>query len=279
MNDIRLSDLTQWVAWKRYTRPNGTIGKMPIAPETGQPADKTKMAHWGTLAQARNRARRDHLDGVGICLTVDDPFLCIDLDSAIADGWPSAMAVELITTFPTYTEYSPSGTGLHIWLKSDEQVNRNLKQSAGIEIYSHDSFITWTGNRYPGAPNCIAWGSVGWLLERYTKTKPVPQHSAQRHSRGSSADDAKLWELIFRFDRTQRLRRLYSGDLSVAGGDHSQAVIITLNTLARFTAGDHARMRRMIEQTGIPKDKWTAKRGESDWLEWRIADACSFVGV
>lgn len=277
MNDIRLSDLKQWVAWKRVDRPNGLPSKIPINPYTGRAADKTNSHEWGTLAQARNRARRSDLDGVGLCLTVHDPFLCIDMDSAIVDGQPSTMAVELMNHFETYTEFSPSGNGLHIWLKSDERVNRNLKKAAGIEIYSHDSFITWTGNRYPGAPHRIATGSVSWLVERYAK--PVPQQSAQRHSRELPIDDRILWEKIFKHDITQRLRPLHNGDLARVGGDHSLAVITLLNTLAWYTKGDQARMRRMMEQTGLPKDKWTSKRGNGDWLDWRIADACKFVGV
>lgn len=278
MNDnIRLSDLKQWVCWKRYTRSNGLLTKLPINPYTGRAADKTNPAHWGTLVQARKRAQHSNLDGIGFCLTTADPFLCVDLDGAIVDGLPSPLAVELMGAFNSYTEYSPSGNGLHIWLKSTERISRNLKKAAGIEVYSYSSFITWTGNRYPGAPHRIATGSVSWLVERYAK--PVPQQSAQRHSRELPIDDGILWEKIFKHDITQRLRPLHDGDLTRVGGDHSQAVIVLLNTLAWYTRGDRARMRRMIEQTGIPQDKWETKRGNGDWLAWRIEDAIRYVGV
>jgi putative DNA primase/helicase len=279
MNDVRLSDLKQWVAWKRVDRPNGLPSKIPINPYTGRAADKTNPAHWGTLAQACNRARRSRLDGIGFCLTLNDPFIVIDLDGAIVDGKPSALAIELMKHFSSYTEYSPSGNGLHIWLKSDEQVNRNMKKAAGIEIYSHDSFITFTTQRYPFTPKHIATGSVSWLVERYAKPKPAPQQAEHRHSRQLPIDDSILWDKIFKHDITQRLRPLHDGDLTRVGGDHSQAVIVLLNTLAWYTNGDQARMRRMMEQTGLPQDKWTAKRGNGDWLDWRIADACKFVGV
>lgn len=277
MNDLRLIDLKQWVAWKRVDRPSGLPSKIPINPHTGIAADKTSPVHWGTLTQARNRVRRSNLDGVGFCLTLNDPFIVIDLDGAIVDGKPSILAAELMGIYNTYTEYSPSGNGLHIWLKSTERINRNMKKAAGIEIYSHDSFITFTARRYPSAPNRIATGSVSWLVERYAK--PAPPQATHRHSRELPIDDNVLWNKIFKHDITQRLRPLHDGDLTPVGGDHSQAVITLLNTLAWYTRGDRARMRRMMEQTGLPKDKWTRKRGSADWLEWRIADAIAYKSV
>lgn len=286
--DIRLSDLNQWVAWV-YGRKIPTTGKrqkVPINPRTGRAAVKTNPAHWGTLAEARERARRDRLEGIGICLTVNDPFLCIDLDDAIIDGKPSALAAELMGHFDTYTEYSPSGDGLHIWIKSDEQINRDMKNKAGIEIYSHAIYMTWTGKPYPFTPNKINAGSVSWLVERYDpKPEATAQPATQREYLPAPASDQALWELIIDNDEKDRIERLRDGDISVARSkktgkpDPSLAVLMLLNTLAKYTRGDQARMRRMIEQTALPKDKWTDKRGDSDWLTWRIADACAYMGV
>lgn len=284
-NDIRLSDLDQWVAWKYGNRVSATTGKpekIPINPHTGRPANKTTAAHWGTLVQARARARRDGLNGVGVCLTTADPFLCIDLDDAIINGRPSPMAVELMGRFESYAEYSPSGDGLHIWIKSDEQINMNRKATAGVEIYAYANYLTWTGRRLEGAPNKINHADLGWLIERIggqgedreqaATTKPCGYQSTP------TTDDAKLWALIWRVDQTGRAERLYRGDLSPVGGDHSGGVVVLLNTLAKFTNGDRARMRRMMEQTGLRNDKWSSRRGEGDWLKWRIENACRYQG-
>ena len=77
-------------------------------------------------------------------LTADDPFVAIDIDHCLNDSGITDEAKAIIKTLDSYTEISPSGTGIRIFVKGT--IPRNIKK--GIEIYSHDSYVTVTGQRW-----------------------------------------------------------------------------------------------------------------------------------
>ena len=101
-----LKEYAQWVGW--------TQDKVPISP-SGSPASSTNPETWGTCDEAKAVRSRMGLLGVGFVLTDDDPFVCIDLDKVIdEDGELESWARFICDRFDTFTEYSPSGRGLHI---------------------------------------------------------------------------------------------------------------------------------------------------------------------
>ena len=55
-------------------------------------------------------------DGIGIGVFGD--ICAIDIDSCVENGVLSYMAKDIITRMNTYTEYSPSGTGMRILFKA-----------------------------------------------------------------------------------------------------------------------------------------------------------------
>ncbi|RKJ08770.1 DNA primase, partial [Butyricicoccus sp. 1XD8-22] len=69
----------------------------------------------------------------------------------VVDGKPNTFATEIIDTLDSYTEFSPSGKGIHIIIKG------NLPQSVlgtgrkntkhGLEIYSYGRYFSFTGDR------------------------------------------------------------------------------------------------------------------------------------
>lgn len=89
----------------------------------------------------------------------------------------------------------------------------------------------------------------------------------------------QLWTRIFEHDRygAQHSQR-FNGDMSLDGNDHSLTVLRLLNTLARWTQGDAARMRSMMLRSPLVNDKWFSKRGDADWLDRQIADAIRYTG-
>ena len=176
--DMRLSDLDQWCAWKYVPRKTGKPQKIPIDPKTGRYAVTTDPTTWGSLAQARERQQRYGLDGIGIVLTEHDPFLAIDLDNCVTNDGLTPLAAEALERLNTYAEITPSGTGLHLWLKSGVRIRLN-RHDVGIELYNHEQFITWTGKRHPKAPNQIVPGEIDWLVTRYGNPEPQPPQACR----------------------------------------------------------------------------------------------------
>ncbi len=118
-----------------------------------------------------------------------------------------------------------------------------------MEIYNCERFLAITGHPLTVTPDDIrpyTTDQLAALISVEPRAAPVqlaPSSGAQR----SSAEHDDLWEHIFAHDRfLEQHRRRFLGDTSLDGGDHSLTVIRLLNTLARWTLGDAAKMRATI---------------------------------
>ena len=106
-------------------------------------ASSADSSTWMTFEAAYNLASEWNA-GVGFILTANDPFACIDLDDKEdttdeeRTGFKAA-----IESFDSYTEYSRSGKGYHIWVKG--VVGRGRKRQY-VELYDRARFIICTGN-------------------------------------------------------------------------------------------------------------------------------------
>ncbi len=134
-----LKDRPQWVLW-RYELAGAKWTKPPYRPD-GFKASKTNPAHYSTFQDVMAAYEKGGFHGVGFVLTAADPFVAIDIDHFMDDQDVMAEALRIIEALNSYTELSPSGNGLHIWVKGT--VPSNVKKS--IEIYSYDSYVTVTG--------------------------------------------------------------------------------------------------------------------------------------
>lgn len=104
-----------------------------------------------TVNESQHRlGQNGGLNGVGLALSQTD-LIAIDLDDVVTDdGSIAPNASELVSDLDTYTELSPSGTGLHLLLADEQGVDSSLKQKAPLdgqgEIEIYDSrMMTFTG--------------------------------------------------------------------------------------------------------------------------------------
>jgi putative DNA primase/helicase len=92
--------------------------KVPIDPATVDKASYTDPTVPVPFLEAITYAQQHNLDGVGFVASADDPLACIDMDNVrnpdTGDIDPDVL--DQIDQFDSYTELSPSGRGLHIWL-------------------------------------------------------------------------------------------------------------------------------------------------------------------
>lgn len=83
----------------------------------------------------------------GFVLGFDAPsgktFAGLDIDDCIVRGELLPWVRRLLRAFPTYTEISPSGTGIKAFLFGT--LPAPLKKTAGIELYAQGRFFTVTG--------------------------------------------------------------------------------------------------------------------------------------
>lgn len=143
-----LSQLPQWVAWKTVVASDRKkkLTKVPISPLNGKKASVTNPATWGEYSEAEAFARSTDANGIGFVLSGLEGITVIDLDNVVD---PDTLAIapwaqDVIKAFDTYTEFSPSLTGLHLWLRARPPGNRCRSKS--IEMYALKRYITITGN-------------------------------------------------------------------------------------------------------------------------------------
>lgn len=281
-----LKQLPQWVCWRYVDRgPDKKPDKRPVNPHTLRNASVTWPTTWSNFPHTYTvylmlRARRapNGINGIGFVLTPDDPFVGLDLDHCLEDGVVLPWAQAILEQVPSYTEISPSGMGLRILVNAPDFIQNRRRGT--LEIYSHARFLTLTGNHLAGTPGevlAIDAARLATLIPIETYDEPV-HRAPTRHPPASSVGHDVLWERIFTHDRFgEQHRQRFLGDTSLDGGDHSLTVIRLLNTLARWTGGDAAQMRALMERSPLANPKWWSKRGSMDWLDRQIADAIGHV--
>lgn len=147
-----LIELNQWVTWRR----DEVNGKVPYRADLLGKASVTDNKTWSSYPKTINAVEmaRGGLDGIGFVLSHEDPYICIDLDDTGGDIELLAKQQHIAKVLNSYTELSPSGKGVHIWIKGKISGGRRLR---GIEIYPHERYVTVTGNRLNEFPRTIEW--------------------------------------------------------------------------------------------------------------------------
>ena len=116
-----LREREQWVLWKREVR-KGEETKVPYS-ITGMMADSTNSSTWTEFDTAL--AHVEGYAGIGYVFSNVDPFCGVDLDDCLdAAGQLDATAQKIVDAFSTYTEISPSGTGVKFWIRAKKHTRR-----------------------------------------------------------------------------------------------------------------------------------------------------------
>jgi hypothetical protein len=257
----------QWVAWRPETTPDGRCVKPPYRLSNPRKrADVMDPATWGTYEEAL--AVAGERGGVGYVLTPDDPYSVIDLDSCRNPdtGQIEPAAAEVVRLLDSYTEISPSGKGLHVWLRG--RIPGERRRKGKLEMYDRARYVTVTGQVLPGHTEIRErQEELGELYRRTFGDISGPPRRPQVPEQAPSAGDE---EIIARMLADSEGRRLWAGDTSLHNDDPSRADLALLNRLARHTR-DPERLDRLFRLSGLYRPKWE----RSDYRRRTIARALS----
>lgn len=279
-----LRSYPQWVCWRYVDRgPDKKPDKQPVNPRTLHNAGVRWENTWTSFEQAYEaylRYSQQGLNGIGFVLTLDDPYVAVDIDECIDDAGMDEDAAKVISTLNSYTEISPSGHGLRILVTCAGFQENSRKQA--LEIYSHHRYVTITGNCLSSTSSAVAQvgpDMISALIPQSPRIENAPKTVEDNPPKYTASNDV-LWQRIFAHDKygAHHLRR-FQGDINMDGGDHSFTVIRLLNCLARWTRCNPIQMREMMLMSPLVNEKWLTKRGEGDWLDHQIADAIAYVGM
>lgn len=297
-----LRELPQWVVW-RYAQRKGKWAKVPFNARSGREAKSTEPSTWSSLPEVVHALERDAtLAGPGFVFAPDDGLCGVDLDKAIdpESGDLKPWAQRIVESLNSYTETSPSGTGVKIFLRATKpgQRCRTSVEDGEAEIYTHGRYFTTTGCRWPGTPPEIedrqaALNAIYQSLFPPDPRNPDPRNPNSGHdprlqprpqptSSFLSADPAVLEDQeILRLARKQRrtgakFSDLYDGNWPNHFNSQSEADSSLIFTLAFYTK-DPSQLDRLFRSSGLYRSKWDEKHGEQTYGQMTIDKALAKV--
>jgi len=272
-----------WICWREEER-DGDITKVPVDPHTGGFASTTDPETWGTFEEAVDVHQGAAVDtsGVGIVFDPDDTLVGIDLDDCRDPhtGEATTEAREIINQLESWTEVSPSGTGYHVFVHGllPEGGNRgDIDDVSHLEMYEKSRFFTVTGEHVDTTPATVARRAE---TVRELHTEYVADDDSDDDSGGSETTEPEPvsledTELLEKAKQGDKFRRLWNGDTSTHGGDHSRADLALCSKLAFWTGGDERRIDSLFRKSGLMRDKWDEQRGSETYGEMTVDKAVS----
>lgn len=197
----------------------------------------------------------------------------IDIDHAIdpQTGAVSELAREIIAKMDSYTEYSPSGTGIHIFARGDIPTDGRKDPRKGIEFYKARRYFTMTGNIWEAAKPVQKRGHE--LRELYAQIFPEENRELPRAAAKLTQNRDHLAEGL---ECDPVLRELWEGRRD--HGDESSDDMALMNKLAYWCSGDIAAMTEAFRRSpyAAQKDaKHQKKLDRRDYLERTAREAAA----
>ncbi|PJE79649.1 hypothetical protein CI610_01363 [invertebrate metagenome] len=283
----QLREYNQFIVWKLENAPDKQKPtKIPYSPKTFKKTGCNEKYRdtWGHYEQAVAAFKTGKFTGISFALTEKDPFVAIDLDHCVSkSGQLSAFADSTLALINSYTEYSPSGTGLHILLSGEKPGNncKKILSEGDIEIYEHSRFITLTGHWYSELE--VIKKANDALSQLYFQIWPVKEDPDNKKSYKQIAplqmDDSELIEKIHQSKNGHKFDALMAGDTSsYANADNegrTEADLALCMILAFWTQKDAIRMERIFRSSGLMRKKWDRSCGDMSYGDKTIQKAIS----
>ncbi|MDR3708731.1 MAG: hypothetical protein P4L33_10545 [Capsulimonadaceae bacterium] len=272
----------RWTPWAyKDTDPGEEPKKLPL---NANGRGGAKINHPETLVDypraveafenSQSWTRGPGYDGLMFAIVEGDGFAgldiddCIDPDTGIIEQW----ALEIVEQLNSYTEISPSGTGVKIFMIASKPGARCCKKPH-FEFYDRSRFFTVTGNRFPGSPSTVEkrqaeCEAVYNLLFPPEPPRPV---AVMPDKMVDLSDSALLARALGPWKNSAKFNQLWFGDYSMYSHakdpkskkgyrepyDHSAGDLGLCNLLA-FWCGPqgHAQVDRLFRQSGMMRAKW-----------------------
>lgn len=253
-----LRNVPQWILWK-FETVNGRKTKVPYQPN-GEMAQANNRRTWSTFATATKFYLNGDFDGIGFVFSRQDNYIGIDIDGCVVDGQINSFAESIVEQLDSYTEFSPSGNGLHIIIRGSLPQSvlgtgrKNTKH--GLEIYSYGRFFTFTGNKENSNDVYERTDELSELFEQYFDDSDIKGRVKLTDYENDEIklSNDQLWEKMFRSKAGDEIRSLHNGNL--INDDHSASDMTLCNHLAFWTGKSATRMDAMMRETGLMRDKW-----------------------
>lgn len=267
-----LKEKAQWVLWRaEYLPEKDKVNKIPINPKNYRNASSTDAATWTSFDETVQALKPGC--GIGFVLAADDGLIGIDIDGCINDEMIEPWAQAVIKGLNSYSEVSPSGTGIRIFVEADWPPGGNRKGQ--LEVYSQGRFLTITGNHLEGTPLTIErrQEALNALHERYFPSKQTAEAPPSATSSPIFLSDSTLIKIAQNSKQGPDFTRLLAGEWQNIYESQSQADQAFCNMLAFWTRKNPGQMDSIFRNSGLYRPKWDEIHGAQTYGEMTIKKA------
>lgn len=267
-----LRNSVQWVCWKAETRKD-KLTKIPFNPITGEGAKSNNSSTWVSFSEACKGYESGKYDGIGFVLS--PPYIGIDIDDCrnLETGEIDQDILGIIADLNSYTEISPSGNGIHIFVKGVKPGKKSRIDN--IEIYEKGRYFTVTGNVLEYTPLSINDSQTA-IDAFYGKCfGKEEEHPPIITGRGGSLSDDDIINRARQAENAFKFIQLFNGNTDEYQSQ-SQADVALCDLIAFYTL-DKGQIDRIFRQSKLYRKKWDEKHGEDTYGNITISRAIGFT--
>ena len=271
----------KWVLWRYETRQ----GKQTKAPYNPNIPDKRASSKnpmtWSTYENAmKTKAMVPGMQGIGYVFD-GSGHVFVDFDH-IRDkdtGEIDPDALAEIKSLNSYSEVSPSGTGVHVICKGALPGNKGCK-GATREVYSEGRYATVTGDHLPGTPLTIndAQPAIDKFLKRWFPNEQTPTPAAgpgTARQEPPALEDQEIVALARAAKNGEKFSALLRG--STAGYNSPSEADSALCCMLAFYTRNPRQIDRIYRCSGLKRQKWDVKHGTDTYGNITIQNAINTV--
>lgn len=276
-----LKTYDHWLLWK--AEPDGkNPGVLTKKPKNLYGNSLSGWQHTENLysfEEVTSALKSGKFDGIGFS-PKNTPFVCIDLDNDRSiDNIPDEL-MQIMNE--GYAEISPSKRGIHVWMQADVPEGTGKKRTTAsgdeIELFSNTGWLTMTGDRLNPMDIEPKQFVIDGIISRYGFIKqatPAPERQLQTYTPSTDLSESELIEKMLASKDGDMIKRLLDGDTSLHNDDDSDADLALCGKLAFWTNKDAALMDSIFRTSGLYRNKWDEKRGNSTYGWNTIKEAIS----
>jgi len=249
-----------WINWEYQKTVDNKTTKVPLGSSTNP---KT----WHTF-HALNKDKP-----FGIVFRPNQQLLGIDIDHCLVTTPSGELIIHhekedqilaLLDVADTYTEISPSNTGLHVYLRITDPLPLLANKKAPFEVYTSGRFFTVTAKPFTNANvggkdvRVVTPGEAISILS--TTGYPWGKKHLKSIVVEATTPNYDVKELMFNSKNGDAIRSLWQGDTTKYNNDESSADMALCSHLAFWTRKNAQQMEQLWLESPLGSRDKTQKR-------------------